>query len=102
MSNASIRYGAKIRKQYAAVKKEKIAKYKCPECGSLAVRRVSNAIWQCRHCNATFAGGSYTFTTTAGEIAGRIMKDLSKSRKPKVSMADVAKAGENEGKGNQQ
>ena len=76
MVNASIRYGARIRKQYAAVQKEKNAQYKCPSCGKMKVRRVSTGVWKCSHCGKVYAGGAYTFTTPAGEAAVRTIAAL--------------------------
>ena len=78
MSNASIRYGARVRKRYAAVKMEKQASYRCEMCGKTSVRRISTSIWRCRHCGATYAGGAYTMATPAGEVAKRLMEDLAK------------------------
>lgn len=79
MVNSSIRYGASIRKQYAAVQKEKNAQYKCPSCGKIRVKRISTGIWKCTHCGKVYAGGAYTFTTPAGEAAGRLVSGMSAS-----------------------
>lgn len=73
MSNFSVRYGVSLRKRYMAVKADKQRRYKCDLCGKTAVKRISNAIWKCRHCNATFAGGAYTFKTSSGETASRLL-----------------------------
>lgn len=80
MANASIRYGARIRKRVSAVKRDKQAKYKCELCGKTAVKRISTSIWRCRHCNATFAGGAYTMTTPVGATAKRLIESLSASK----------------------
>ena len=80
MANASIRYGARIRKRYGAVKREKQASYKCEMCGMVSVKRISTSIWKCRHCGATYAGGAYTMTTPAGEVAKRLIEDLERKR----------------------
>ncbi len=77
MVNSSIRYGARIRKQYKAVQKEKNAQYKCPSCGKTKVQRISTGIWQCSHCGKVYAGGAYTFTTPAGESAVRQISNMS-------------------------
>lgn len=76
MANASIRYGTSIRKRVAAVVKRKNTKYKCDACGRLAVRRVGTAIWRCKHCGATYAGGAYTMKTSAGETAKRQIEGI--------------------------
>lgn len=81
MASPNIRYGARIRKRQKSVKKDKIAKYKCEECGVVAVKRISTSIWKCRHCGATFAGGAYTMTTAAGEVAKRQIEAMKKNNK---------------------
>jgi large subunit ribosomal protein L37Ae len=81
MANFSIRYGASIRKRYRAVKADKQATYKCDMCGRGAVKRINTSIWKCRHCGATYAGGAYTMTTAAGEVAKRLIEDLAKKRR---------------------
>ena len=76
MSNSSIRYGVVLRKRQQAVKRDKIARYKCELCGRTAVKRQGNAIWRCRHCKAVFAGGAYTLKTPSGENAMHILQRL--------------------------
>ena len=80
MANASIRYGARIRKRYKAVKAQKQAFYKCEMCGREKVKRIGTSIWKCRHCGATYAGGAYAMTTAAGEVARRLVEDFAKRR----------------------
>lgn len=76
MANASIRYGATIRKQYKSVQKSKNALYKCPSCGQTKVKRISTGIWQCTHCKSTFAGGAYAFSTAAGDSSKRLINNM--------------------------
>jgi len=78
MANASIRYGASIRKRYSKIKGEKTSKYLCEMCGRIAVKRIGTGIWKCRHCNTTYAGGAYSMTTAAGVNARRIIDGLQK------------------------
>ncbi len=73
MSNFNVRYGVSLRKRYLAVKADKQRRYKCDLCGKVAIKRVSNAVWKCRHCNATFAGGAYTLKTSPGETVVRLL-----------------------------
>lgn len=54
-------YGKKIRKEVEAIQKKTKARYKCPKCSRIAVKRVSSAIWQCQKCRAKFASGTYEF-----------------------------------------
>lgn len=73
MANFHVRYGVSLRKRFMAVKSDKQKRYKCDLCGKEAVKRVSNAVWKCRHCNATYAGGAYTLKTTAGDTVSRLL-----------------------------
>lgn len=73
MANKSIRYGVSLRKREAAVVRQQKARYKCTSCGKVAVRRQGAGIWHCGYCNATFAGGAYTFKTAAGEIVDKLL-----------------------------
>ncbi len=79
MASPNIRYGARIRKRQKEIKSQKIAVYKCEECGKIAVERISTSIWRCRHCGATYAGGAYTMTTAAGEVARRQIEAIGKN-----------------------
>ncbi len=79
MANASIRYGRKIRKAVATVKKSKIAHYKCDVCGKTSVERIGTSIWKCRHCSTTYAGGAYSMTTSVGRSAKQQIKDLNRT-----------------------
>lgn len=74
MANASIRYGARIRKRYNKIKKEKAARYPCEMCGKTAVKRAGTGIWMCRHCGTTYAGGAYSMTTPTGATARRLIE----------------------------
>ncbi len=80
MANFSIRYGASIRKRYKAVRADKSAHYKCEMCGRLSVKRTGTSIWKCKHCNTIYAGGAYTMTTAAGEVARRLVQDYAKKQ----------------------
>lgn len=73
------RYGAKLRTLCDAAQKAKTEKYVCPKCGKKNVKRKGNSLWECRSCGARIAGGAYTLTTPVGEVAGRIIKEYSKS-----------------------
>lgn len=74
----SARYGASMRKMAGKAVSSKKKRYECPKCRKLKLTRKANAIWKCRSCNATFAGGAYSFRSEAGEIAGRVIGEYSK------------------------
>ncbi len=78
MVNASVRYGASIRKRQKVVGAKKSALYKCEACGRMTVKRIGTSIWKCKHCNATYAGGAYSMTTPEGEVARRIIEGIKK------------------------
>ena len=69
MAKSDVRYGAEIRSREYKVRSQKNASYACPKCGKERVRRKSNSVWECKSCNAVFAGGAYSFSTPTGEVA---------------------------------
>jgi len=73
------RYGATLRKRYIKVVTEAKKTHKCPQCGSVAVKRESVGVWHCRKCGLTFSGGAYTPVTKLGVVAKRQVKSLSSS-----------------------
>lgn len=64
------RFGAKfgftLRRAWNTIAQKKAAKYKCPKCERIAVRRVAVGIWECRKCGLKFAGGAYEPFTRVG------------------------------------
>lgn len=73
------RYGASIRKMVDKAITAKRTRYECPKCHKLKLGRKGMAIWECRSCEAVFAGACYSFTSEAGEIAARGISEYSKS-----------------------
>ncbi|MCL4411700.1 50S ribosomal protein L37ae, partial [Candidatus Marsarchaeota archaeon] len=59
---------------------QKAAHYKCEACGRMTVRRIGTSIWKCTHCGKVYAGGAYTMTTPAGEMARRQIENLNAQR----------------------
>ena len=68
------RYGVRARSRIRNVEVIQKAKHVCPSCGNNTVKRVGTSIWQCRKCNAKFAGGAYTPRTEAGQNVEKILK----------------------------
>jgi len=75
---AQVRYGAEMRKRADTVDRQRVARYVCPKCGKRKVKRQGHAVWKCRSCGATFAGGAYSLTTAVGETGRRIIADVKK------------------------
>ncbi len=76
MADRDVRYGAEIRKKADATDRSRREKYPCPRCGKSSVKRISNAIWECRGCGAQFAGGTYSLSTPTGEVSARQIEAL--------------------------
>ena len=76
MAKFSVRYGTRIRKRYFEIKKRKQSRYKCENCGKIAVRRISTGIWKCRHCSNIYAGAAYSLSTDIGERAKKLIQNL--------------------------
>ena len=56
------RYGRTVKHNFARIEKEQRALHKCPYCNNDSVKRLSAGIWECRKCNAKFAGKAYTIS----------------------------------------
>jgi len=56
------RYGRKTKLKFSKVETEQRKLHKCPYCSKVAVKRVALGIWQCRKCDAKFAGKAYSVT----------------------------------------
>lgn len=68
------RYGRKSRKLVGDVEEKTRALYDCPQCGRTKIFRESTAIWRCRKCGYTFAGGSFAPETSLGRSVLRSLK----------------------------
>ena len=69
----SQKYGAKIRKLVDGALRAKKALYECRTCRKTKVKRKGFSIWQCKSCDACYAGGAYTLATEAGIISNRLV-----------------------------
>lgn len=54
------RYGKKDRTKIAAIEKTQKERHICPKCNMPYVRRLASGIYQCKKCDAKFAGGAYS------------------------------------------
>lgn len=80
MVSYGVRGGRSVKIRMQTVERALRVHHQCPRCGKKAVRRRGTAIWICKSCNVTFAGGAYAPTTTGGEVAARIILDIRKKR----------------------
>ncbi|MEM7813660.1 MAG: 50S ribosomal protein L37ae [Candidatus Aenigmatarchaeota archaeon] len=55
------RYGKRIRKAVLEADRKAKARYECPFCSRISVRRVAAGIWQCGKCGKKMASGAYEF-----------------------------------------
>ncbi|MEM4348047.1 MAG: hypothetical protein QXN37_00555 [Candidatus Anstonellaceae archaeon] len=78
MADKNVRYGAEIRKQAAKVDALKSSLFICPQCSKKKVKRKGNSLWVCRSCKTVFAGGAYSLSTPAGEVALRLIEEYKK------------------------
>jgi large subunit ribosomal protein L37Ae len=70
------RYGVKIRKLVKAARAQQTSKYECPKCGKKKVKHTGFAVWECRSCGCTFAGGAYTPETNIGATARKAIAGI--------------------------
>ncbi len=78
MSNRNVRYGAELRKRAEKVDTLRASLFACPKCGKKKVKRQGNSRWGCKSCGAVFAGGTYSLSTPAGEVAARMVEEYKK------------------------
>jgi large subunit ribosomal protein L37Ae len=88
MVDFNVRGGRKLRKSYNKIKKAKTSKYLCPTCSKKSVKRIKIGVWECISCKSRYAGGAYEFTTSPGNVARRIIKDLNKGSKIDMEMEE--------------
>ncbi|UOH81254.1 60S ribosomal protein L43 [Cryptococcus neoformans] len=70
------RYGASLRKTVKKMEITQHARYSCPNCGKIAVKRTNVGIWACKGCNKSYAGGAYTFGTPSAATVRSTIRRL--------------------------
>jgi len=75
MSNKHVRSGAELRKRAEKVDKLRQSSFPCPTCGKKKIKRQGNSRWECKGCGSVFAGGTYSLSTPAGDVASRLLAD---------------------------
>ncbi|ODO10918.1 60S ribosomal protein L43 [Cryptococcus amylolentus CBS 6273] len=70
------RYGASLRKTVKKMEITQHARYSCPNCGKVAVKRTNVGIWNCKGCNKSYAGGAYTFGTPSAATVRSTIRRL--------------------------
>ena len=79
MADKNVRYGAELRKRADKVDRLRQSLFACAKCGKKKVKRRGNSVWECKACGALFAGGTYSLSTPAGELAARLVAEYKKS-----------------------
>lgn len=74
------RYGASLRKIIKKFEVAQHARYLCPFCGKVAVRRRAIGIWSCKACHKVIAGGAWELATSQALTAKTTMLRLKKMR----------------------
>lgn len=85
------RYGVRIRKRIADVELVSKGRHECPKCKAVALGRVANGIWLCRHCGAKMASSSYAPTPLAAvkrEVAEVLAKAEAKGKEEVRELAE--------------
>ena len=59
------RYGVRIRRRHGDIEEQSKGSHESPSCKAVAMTRVANGIWVCRHCDAKYASSSYMPTPPA-------------------------------------
>lgn len=77
------KYGVGIRKRLLKVESKQQRSYDCPFCGFKRVKRKAGGLYECRKCNAVFAGGAYFPSTLPGTIIRKTVAQKSFSLKGK-------------------
>ena len=75
MSNKNVRSGAELRKRADKVDRLRQSLFTCPTCGKKKVKRQGNSRWECKSCGSVIAGGTYSLSTPAGEVAARVIEE---------------------------
>lgn len=74
------RYGVKHRKKFNEIRRKTTSAFVCAKCGKASVKHAGFALWNCRSCGATFAGGAYSPETMVGASARRVLRGEKKAR----------------------
>ncbi|MCD6522313.1 MAG: 50S ribosomal protein L37Ae [Candidatus Diapherotrites archaeon] len=82
------RYGKRVRDNVKKIEEKKRAKYVCPKCGKVSVKRERYAVWKCTKCGAEFSGGAYVPQTEAGRIALRAVQAGPKAKEVLVEIEE--------------
>ena len=54
------RYGATLKQKVSEIEKKQKAKYECPACNKIAVKRKFKGVWECMRCSHTFTAKAYS------------------------------------------
>jgi len=86
------RYGRKTKTRYSTIETEQRKLHKCPYCTKIAVKRLALGIWQCRKCDAKFAGKAYSvervFVSKDSEKGVKEIEIFQTAKEPEMEAAE--------------
>ena len=65
-----VRYGRKPKMVIKNLEAKQRQKQTCPYCERETVKRIASGIWQCKKCNAKFAGAAYLPKSSIKVVVG--------------------------------
>jgi len=84
------RYGVRIRKRIADIESQSKGRHECPKCKAVALTRLANGIWFCRHCGMKMASSSYMPTPPAA-VRREVTEVLAKAKAKEAGVEEELK-----------
>ena len=88
------RYGRKPKLKFSKIETEQRKLHKCPYCSKTAVKRMALGIWNCRKCNAKFAGKAYSVSKIIIPKEAQETVEETQSMKEEIGQQEAGEASE--------
>ena len=88
------RYGRKPKLKFSKIEAEQRKLHKCPYCSKTAVKRMALGIWNCRKCNAKFAGKAYSVSKIIIPKEAQETVEETQSMKEEIGQQEAGEASE--------
>lgn len=86
------RYGRKPKLKFSKIEAEQRKLHKCPYCSKTAVKRIAVGIWNCKKCNAKFAGKAYSVSKKIILKESKIAEEEQPAMKEKMEEIGLSEA----------